>query len=91
MINKTNDGRSYVLNNGLIFNINKKRTELSSNNSWIYGRQNDVLINNDFSSVLNFDLLQNVRRLYYWGLASFTTSYSLKINYSIPGRCGHRI
>ena len=54
MINKTNDGRSYVLNNGLTFNINKKRTELSSSNNWIYGRQNDVLINNDFSSVFDY-------------------------------------
>lgn len=79
IINKTNDGRSFVLNNTLVFNIKNKKLDYNLANFWIYGRQNSSLQNNDFSSVFNVDILKNEHRLYYWGLGSFTSSYSLKI------------
>ncbi|PZR27663.1 MAG: hypothetical protein DI535_09580 [Citrobacter freundii] len=86
--NKTNDGRSYIFNNGVSFTMNKKKATLNSSNSWIYGKSNSNLTNNDFSSALNFDLLKNMQRLYYWGLGTYTTSYSLKINHQFQGGIG---
>jgi len=88
VFNKTNDGRSYVLNNAVSFTVNKQKITLNSSNAWIYGRQGPNLTNNDFSSGLNFDLLKNLQRLYYWGLATFTTSYSLKINHQFQAGAG---
>ncbi len=79
IINKTNDGRSFVLNNALTFNVKKSKIDYNLTNFWIYGRQNSSLLNNDFSSVFNVDVLKSVHRLYYWGLGSFTSSYSLRI------------
>ena len=84
IINKTNDANSYNLNNGLRFNVNKKKISINITNSWIYGRQQtlleDKLTNNDFSSILDFDFLKSTQTIYYWGLASFDKSFSLKIN-----------
>lgn len=79
-INKTNDADSYILNNTLGFDINKKTISLNFYNNWIYGENLGVQTNNDFTSTLNFDLFRATRTLYYWGLASYTSSYSLKIN-----------
>ena len=86
--NKTNDSRSYIFNNGVSFTMNKKKATLNSSSSWIYGRQAGSLTNNDFYSGLNFDLLKNTQRLYYWGLATYTASYSLKINHQFQGGVG---
>lgn len=77
--NKTQSSKAYVLNNGFKFSIRKKQTVLNFNNGWLYGRQNDKLTNNDYSAGLDFNLSQEKTGLYYWGLGSYTTSYSLKI------------
>jgi hypothetical protein len=79
-INKTNDGSSYLLNNAFKFNIKNKRTTLNFNNSWVYGKSNSNLTNNDFSSSLDFNLNSSLKHFYYWGLANYNTSFSLKIN-----------
>lgn len=78
-INKTQDGKSYLLNNGLKFSVQKKRITANLGSSWIYGKQDTNLTNNDFSVALDFNLYQTPR-FYYWGLANYNTSYSLKIN-----------
>ena len=88
VFNKTNDGRSYVFNNAVSFTMNKKKIALNSTNSWIYGKAGAGLTNNDFSSGLNFDVLKNLQQLYYWGLATYSTSYSLKINHQFQGGVG---
>ncbi len=80
IINKTNNGNSYVLTNGLRFNINKKNIRLNSTNNWMYGEQQKRLTNNDFNSTLDFNLYKSLSHFYYWGLASYDKSYSLKIN-----------
>ncbi|MGI4022569.1 MAG: DUF481 domain-containing protein [Janthinobacterium lividum] len=79
-INRTNDGSSYLLNNVFKFNIKNKRTTLNFNNSWVYGESNSQLTNNDFSSSLDFNLNSKLPHFYYWGLANYNTSFSLKIN-----------
>lgn len=79
-INRTNDGTTYLLNNALKFNVKKKDVTLNFTNSWIYGKQNTTLTNNDYSSALDFDLFKTFPHFFYWGLANYNTSYSLKIN-----------
>lgn len=79
-VNKTDDATAYLLNNALNFGIKKKDMVLNATNTWVYGRQNGVLTNNDFSSALFFNLYKSIPHFYYWGLANYNTSYSLKIN-----------
>jgi hypothetical protein len=90
-INRATEGKSYVLNNAFSFEVNKKNMSLNSSNSWVYGETNDQLSINDFTSSLNFDVNRAVRTWYYWGLASYTTSYSLQINnqFQVGGGIGH--
>ena len=79
-INRTNGGSSYLLNNAFKFNIKNKHTTLNFNNGWVYGKSNGGLTNNDFSSLLDFNLNTKEPHFYYWGLANYNTSFSLKIN-----------
>lgn len=80
ILNKTNDGRSYVFNNAIRFGLKKKSLEFNSGASYIYGQNQTRLTNNDFSSFLDFNLYKTFPGFYYWGLAGFDKSYSLKIN-----------
>lgn len=79
-INKTDDATAYLLNNSLNFGIKRKDITLNATNTWIYGKQNSALTNNDFSSALFFNLYKTFPHFYYWGLLNYNTSYSLKIN-----------
>lgn len=87
-INKTNDGDAYLLNNGLKLGVRRKSLSLNWNNNWVYGQQNQQLTNNDLLSSLDFNLYRTLPRFYYWGLASYTTSYSLKINNQLQAGLG---
>lgn len=86
--NKTTDASSYVLTHALKFNINKKKIALNAGAAWVYGRQNKVLINNDFSTAADFNLRPRSHRFYYWGLAGYDKSYSLKINNRLQAGLG---
>ncbi|WP_342648652.1 DUF481 domain-containing protein [Mucilaginibacter sp. CSA2-8R] len=79
-VNRARDGNSYLLNNSLRFEIKKRAIALNASNSWVYGRSNNALINNDYSSSVDFNLYKAIPHAYYWGLANYNTSYSLKIN-----------
>jgi Protein of unknown function, DUF481 len=78
--NKTDHDNSYLFNNGMKLGIKKKKISLNSTNSWIYGMQQKRLTNNDFVSTLDFDLYKLAPHAYYWGLANYTSNFSLKIN-----------
>jgi Protein of unknown function, DUF481 len=80
IINKTNNSNSYLFSNALRFSTRKKNISLNSANSWIYGWQGSNRTNNDFSSSLDFNLYKTFPHFYYWGLATYDKSYSLKIN-----------
>ncbi len=88
IINNTTDGNSYVLNNALKFNVNRKKLTINTTNTWIYGAQEHNLTNNDFMSVMDFNIYDSARRVYYWGLLTYTSSYSLKINNQFQGGLG---
>jgi hypothetical protein len=87
-INKTNDGRSYLLNNGLSFGVKRKDIVLNAANTFVYGNQNGTLTNKDFSSSLTFNLYKTLPKFYYWGLLNYNTAYSLKINNQFLGGLG---
>lgn len=78
-INNTDDSRAYLLNNALSFGIKQKDFTLTSSNTWVYGKQDNLLTNNDYSSSLVFNLYKTFPHFYYWGLVNYNTSYSLKI------------
>jgi len=80
IINRTNAARSFVVNNALSFSISRKNVSFNSNGSYIYGEQDSKLTNNDFIAGFNFDLFKTTRKWYYWGLANYTSSYSLNVN-----------
>ena len=80
IINRTNEGSSFALNNSLRFSVSKKNISLNSASSWVYGKQWDVLTNNDFSSALDFNVYATFPNFYYWGIGTYDKSYSLKIN-----------
>ncbi|MBS1577728.1 MAG: DUF481 domain-containing protein [Bacteroidetes bacterium] len=88
IINKTNQSSSFVLNNSFAFGVNHKKITVNTLNTWIYGQQNSRMSNNDFSSFFNFDYLKESRKIYYWGLTSFVTSYSLNINRQLQTGAG---
>ncbi len=88
VINQTKDLSSYVFNNLAAFGINQKKLALNTSASWVYGKQQHQLSNNDLSTDANIDYLKNVHPLYYWGLINFDESYSLKINYRFQSGIG---
>ena len=79
-INKADNTSSYLLNNSIKLGIKQKVVSFNFNNSWIYGKQNKDITNNDFSSSLDFNLYKGIPHSFFWGLANYNTSYSLKIN-----------
>lgn len=87
-INTTQDGRAYLLNNNFKLGVSKKKISLNANGGWIYGQQDGVLTNNDFAASMDFSLLRGVRQFYYWGLANYDKSHSLKINDRFQGGAG---
>lgn len=80
VLNKTETGTNYVIANALNFNIKKKDLSVNSSSSYTFGQQQKTLTNNDLSSTLDFNLAKTLPHFYYWGLAAFDKSYSLKIN-----------
>jgi len=87
-INKAQGNNNYLLNNALNFGIKDKSVTLTAANSWVYGKQNGLLTNNDFSSTLFVNLYKTFKHFYYWGLVNYNTSYSLKINNQILAGAG---
>lgn len=88
VINKTNDGDSYVMNNNIRFNVRRKDVSLNAAAGWIYGEQNDRKTNNDFTSSLDFNLFKTFEHFYYWGLTSYEKSFSLKIDNRVQAGLG---
>lgn len=88
VLNKTNDNNSFLLTNALRFNVSKKSVTVNFNTTWLYGEQRQALTNNDLSSTLDFNLYKSIPHFYYWGLASFDKSYSLKINHRLQAGLG---
>jgi hypothetical protein len=78
-INKADGTSSYLLNNAVKLGLKQKSISLNFTNTWTYGKLNSNITNNDFSSTLDFNLYKSFPHFFYWGLANYNTSYSLKI------------
>jgi hypothetical protein len=76
------------LNNEARFSIRKPKTVLNTFAAWVYGEQGGRPTNNDFVSTVDFNLYNTTGNFYYWGLANYTTSLSLKINHQMQSGLG---
>lgn len=88
IINKTNDRDAYLLTNSFRFSIYKKSVSLNSGTTFIYGKQNGALSNQDFTSALDFNVYNRREKLYYWGLASYEKNFSLKLDHRFQSGAG---
>lgn len=61
-------------------NYRKKPLDIGWNTKWLYGKQQNALVNNDITSLLDFSLYKSFKNFYYWGLCFYNKSYSLRIN-----------
>jgi len=87
-INRANAQSAYLFNNGLRFSVRKERIRLNWNNNWLYGQQDGAKTNNDFSSTFDANFYRPKRKLFYWGLANYNTSFSLKIKNQLLAGAG---
>lgn len=87
-LNRSNNATAYLLSNEARYSVRKKRTTLNTVATWLYGEQGSRLTNNDFVATADFNLYRDSSNLYYWALANYTTSYSLKINNQVQTGLG---
>lgn len=78
-LNKTTDGTSYMFNNGAKFGYEKKKFALNSGVNWIYGEDQVKRTNNDYAAFVDIDVLKSHKPIYFWALANFEKSLSLKL------------
>jgi hypothetical protein len=79
VISNANGIKSYTFNNAFKGSLATKNVTLNLAGSWIYGEASNILANNDFTSSLDVNLYERPAHFYYWGLADYTSSYSLGI------------
>lgn len=80
IINKTESSNSFVFRSGLSFDMDKDNFEVNSSASWIYGKLNRQLSNNDYSFLTNVDYIIDSTRFVVWALGNYDKSFSLRIN-----------
>lgn len=88
IVNKTNDKSSFVLNNAFKLSFYKKHASFNLTQGWIYGKQQGVLTNQDFTTAFDFSLYKTLEHFYYWGLGTYEKSLSLKINNRLQAGAG---
>jgi hypothetical protein len=79
-LNRSNNATAYLLTNEARYSRKNRRTTLNTLASWLYGQQNGRLTNNDFLTTADLNLYRDSSNLYYWALANYTSSLSLRIN-----------
>lgn len=88
-LNRSPTAKAYLFNNWVKYSLNKSKTQLNFNNGWVYGLNTGVLTNNDYTSTLDFNVFKSKEaKLNYWGLAGYTSSFSLKINHQLQTGLG---
>ncbi len=88
VVNKTNDRNSWLLNNNLKLALYKKHISMNASAGMIYGEQNNMLTNRDFTAALDFNRYFDSNPTYFWGLATYEKNYSLKITNRIQAGLG---
>jgi hypothetical protein len=87
-LNNTNSFRSYVWNNALKASLSEESATVNLTGSYIYGKQGELLTNQDLTTTADIDLYKTLRHFYYWGLATYTSSHSLLINHQLQAGPG---
>lgn len=80
-LNNTNSLRSLVVDNHVKLSLLERSSAINFTNDWVYGKQNAVLTNNDYSGSLDIGIYKTLAHFYYWGMANYTTSVSLLIHH----------
>jgi hypothetical protein len=78
--NKTEISRSYLFSNSLNYNINKKAIKADLQSRWLFGKQQQLLLNNDLYNSFYLNWYNSVPRFNYWLLFNYNSIFSLKIN-----------
>ena len=79
VLNQTATARGYVLTNRVAAGMRYPHTEANAALAWLYGQQGGALSNKDFTAALDFNRYLVRKRFYYWGLATYETSFSLRV------------
>ena len=87
-INRTNTTTAYLITNDARFRVRNKKTTLNTGASWVYGELGEKLTNNDFTGTVDFNLFLHGPDFYYWGLANYTISLSLRVNSQLQSGLG---
>jgi hypothetical protein len=81
--NRTDNYDSYLFSNGLNYSIRRKDLRANFNNKWLFGKQQTMLVNNDFSSSFDLNWYKTFPHFNYWLLLNYNRTYSLKINHQL--------
>lgn len=87
-INRSNNNTAYLFANEARYSVRKKLTTLNTAANWLYGAQRSLLTNNDFTTTADLNRYRDSSNLYYWALANFTSSFSLKIKSQLQSGVG---
>lgn len=79
-LDNTNSLGSFLVNQLLKLSLVKQSSALNFTNNWVYGKQNSLLTNNDYTSSLDIGIYKTLKHFYYWGMATYTTSVALLIH-----------
>lgn len=88
IINRTSLSDSYVINSSVKFGVNKKRFAANASGSWVYGKQDQTLSNNDATATVDLTYTPPTGKFYYWALGVYEESVSLKIDYRYQAGAG---
>lgn len=86
--NKTDDFHSYLFSNSLNYSIKRKAIKANVAGKWLYGKQQNILVNNDFNNSFDLNLYKTFPDFYYWVLVNYNRVYSLKINNQVQYGAG---
>ena len=78
-INSTNTGKTYLMNNSIRYSEKRQKSRFNTLANYTYGAQDKNLTNNDFTASADGNLYHRNKRFFWWILANYTSSYSLKI------------
>jgi hypothetical protein len=78
--NQTEITRSYLFSNSLNYSINKKTIKSDLQSRWLFGKQEELLVNNDLYNSLYLNWYNSVPNFNYWLLLNYNSIFSLKIN-----------
>ncbi len=86
--NRTKINRSFLINNSLEFKHKSDKIVTNFSVKQLLGQQGEKLVNNDFRTLFDFNHYVFSSDFYYWGLLSYSSIYSLKVNHQLQSGAG---